>query len=243
VVGNTIRVGAGPALNGARGMFSLPHGDQTATCTNEEFAGTNICPWVHDGWIVTNNRSTPLYAVGGYLETNTPNASLEFLLDGNIVIDFGADGFLGTEHKFFGVIDHGGFNQVEMRETDGVLLDQKLIYGDQFFFGHGTLTIPIAPAAGAPSPVSGDQTGDTVEVIEAEYDEEDEFLFVQAKTDSEGADLSAHNGDESWAMILVESDSEEDIYVHELEQDGVSHLSGDMLYVSSSEGGIAYVAL
>jgi hypothetical protein len=244
VPGNNIRVGTGPALNGARGVFSLPHGNQSAICTNEDYAGTSICPWVYDGWIVTNNRATPLYAVGGYLETNTPYASLEFLLDGTIV-DFGADAALGTSHKFFGVINFGGFDEVEMRETDGVLLDQKLIYGDQFFFGSGTLSFPdptgtLAPTPSAPSPVS-DQTGgdDTIEVLEAEYDEEGGEFFVEAQTNSGTAILSVHDGDgANWLMELVESEPEEDIYVHELKLEGGAIVSGGT-YVSSSDGGMA----
>jgi hypothetical protein len=237
VPGNNIRVGTGPARNGARGVFSLPHGNQSAICTDEDQAGESACPWVHDGWIITNTRSTPLYAVGGYLDTNTPYASLEFLLDGSIV-DFGADAVLGTSYKFFGVIDFGGFDKIEMRETEGVLLDQKLIYGDQFFFGRGTLTVPITPVptlAPTPSPVSGQVGVDTIEVLEFEY-EEGEF-FVQAQTDNGNAILSVSDENNDWVMELVESDSEEDIYVHELSLDDVS-FSG-ATYVSSSEGGSA----
>ena len=79
------------------------------------------------------------------------------ILDGNESnpIDFGDLGGVTAAHKFFGVIDTGGFSQFEFRETEGKVGDEKNIFGDDFTFGTG-----LSP--GNTPPVANDNAYATV---------------------------------------------------------------------------------
>jgi hypothetical protein len=145
-----ITTGNGPALTGEWGFYSLPHGsydtpDPGASCFNPEECG--------DGFRATANTGA-FIAHGGWIETNTPFAKLGIYL-GNYPdnpIDLGetcdppgsencqGNDILGTESKFFGVIDPAGFERIEYRELEGKLEppgggDLKYIFADDFYFG------------------------------------------------------------------------------------------------------------
>jgi len=115
-----ITTGQGPARTGLWGFYELPHGD----------FGNGVT----DGWIGTSQD--PLWGVGGWIETNTPFAEVEMILDGDTLnlVDFG-DHLVTTQHQFFGVIDTNGFTTFEVREIEGTLEDQKFIFSDDYTFG------------------------------------------------------------------------------------------------------------
>ena len=114
-----LTTGSGPARTGLWGLYELPHGD----------FGSGI----GDGWFT--QAADTLYAVGGWLVSNTPGARINIVLDGATVIDFGGSNLIGTSHGFFGVIDPAGFATVEFRETEGSSGDPKYIFSDDFSFG------------------------------------------------------------------------------------------------------------
>jgi hypothetical protein len=72
-----------------------------------------------------------LVGVGGWLTSNTGGARVQFVLDGVPAPGF-IDPSVTSPHKFFGVIDTTGFTEFEIVETEGVVEDQKLIFGDDF---------------------------------------------------------------------------------------------------------------
>lgn len=115
-----VTTGPGPARTGGWGFYSLPHGD---------FANG-----IGDGFRLT--AAGPMFAVGGWVETNTPFAKVHFVIDDSLTIDFN-DLQIGTQHQFLGVIDTAGFATLEVREVEGVLEDQKLIFADDF-----TIAVP-----------------------------------------------------------------------------------------------------
>ena len=114
-----LTTGGGPARTGLWGFYELPHGD----------FGSGI----GDGWFT--QAADTLYAVGGWLVTNTPGARINLVLDGATVIGFDGNNLVGTSHSFFGVIDPAGFATVEFRETEGSSGDPKYMFGDDFSFG------------------------------------------------------------------------------------------------------------
>ena len=114
-----LTTGSGPARTGLWGFYELPHGD----------FGSGI----GDGWFT--QAADTLYAVGGWLVSNTPGARINLVLDGAKVVDFGGNNAVGTSHSFFGVIDPAGFAEVEFRETEGSSGDPKYVFGDDFSFG------------------------------------------------------------------------------------------------------------
>ena len=114
-----LTTGDGPARTGLWGFYELPHGD--------------FGNGVGDGFF--NQAADTLYAVGGWLVSNTPGARINLVLDGVTVIDFSGANLVGTSHSFFGVIDPSGFSTVEIRETEGASGDPKYIFGDDFSFG------------------------------------------------------------------------------------------------------------
>lgn len=117
-----LTTGSGPARTGLWGFYELPHGD----------FGSGI----GDGWFT--QAADTLYAVGGWLVSNTPGARINLVLDGTTVVDFGGNNAVGTAHSFFGVIDPAGFATVEFRETEGSSGDPKYMFGDDFSFGRVT---------------------------------------------------------------------------------------------------------
>ena len=140
----------GAALTGDWGFYSSPHGsygepDPGASCFNPEECG--------DGFRLTANSGV-FVAVGSWVMTNTPFAKLGMYL-GNYpdnALDLGetcdppgsencfGNDVLGTESRFFGVIDPAGFERIEYRELEGKLEppgggDLKYIFADDFYFG------------------------------------------------------------------------------------------------------------
>lgn len=115
-----VTTGPGPARTGDWGFYTLPHGD---------FANG-----IGDGFRLT--AAGPLFAVGGWVETNTPFAKVHFIINDSLIVDFD-DLQIGTQHQFLGVIDTAGFATLEVREVEGVLEDQKFIFADDF-----TIAVP-----------------------------------------------------------------------------------------------------
>ncbi|MCP3986940.1 MAG: hypothetical protein GY723_21340 [bacterium] len=120
-----LTTGSGPALSGSRGAFSLPHGDTT---------GAPFDP-VYDGF--TGTAAGTLIGVGGWLESSMSGAQVQFILSSPasapVVVDFD-DPTLGYLHRFFGAIDTRGFTTFQIVETEGVVEDQKFVFGDDFTF-------------------------------------------------------------------------------------------------------------
>lgn len=114
-----VTTGGGPARTGSWGFYELPHGD--------------FGSGVGDGWFIESG--TAMYAAGGWLISNTPGAKINLILDGTAVVDFSGDNQVWSSHRFFGVIDPGGFTSLEFRETEGTEEDQKFVFADDFSFG------------------------------------------------------------------------------------------------------------
>jgi len=129
-----ITTGSGAAHTGARGMFALPHGDPSGAAFDPQ----------RDGW--TGAAAGTLVGVGGWLDSNTGGARVEFVLDSPpaapLIVGF-TDPVVGYAQKFFGVIDTRGFSGFQIAETEGVVEDQKFIFGDDF-----TFALVDAPACG-----------------------------------------------------------------------------------------------
>lgn len=170
-----VTTGNGPVRTGEWGFYTLPHGDP--------FNGIN------DGWI--GSSSETLYAVGGWIETNTPPASLALILDGNEAdpVDF-PDDQLGTQHKFFGVIDTDGFTQFEFREIEAVPPDElKYIFGDDFFWATAADAVQPAPLL-AWNILAGTSQGGGLAAL-------------QASDDNYAAVLSAPSGSRQLVGVLI----------------------------------------
>jgi hypothetical protein len=117
-----LTTGSGPARTGLWGFYESPHGD--------------FLSGIGDGWFT--QAADTLYAVGGWLVTNTPGARINLVLDGATVVNFSGNNLIGTSHSFFGAIDPAGFSTVEFRETEGSSGDPKYMFGDDFSFGRVT---------------------------------------------------------------------------------------------------------
>ncbi|MBK7977864.1 MAG: putative metal-binding motif-containing protein [Deltaproteobacteria bacterium] len=111
----------GPPHSGTWGFLELPHGDPAHA--------------VRDGWVI--ERTEGFFGVGAWIETNTPYAGVDFVIDDDLLhpVDFG-DPILGTQHLFYGVIDTDGFTRVEVRETEAGFPDElKYLFADDFWIG------------------------------------------------------------------------------------------------------------
>lgn len=117
---NEVTTSDGAARSGNWGFYSLPHGD--------------YANGIGDGWRGTGDQQ--LVAVGGWVRTNTPPAKIGLFLDGDELnpVDFGGADALTGGYLFFGVIAPGGFSMFDYRELEGVLMDQKFIFSDDFIF-------------------------------------------------------------------------------------------------------------
>lgn len=116
-----VTTGDGPPHTGTWGFFELPHGDPAHA--------------VRDGWVI--ERAEGFFGVGAWIETNTPFAGVDFVIDGDVLhpVDFG-DPILGTQHLFYGVIDTDGFTRAEVRETEAGFPDElKYLFADDFWIG------------------------------------------------------------------------------------------------------------
>jgi hypothetical protein len=118
-----VTTGPGAARTGDWGFFTLPHGD--------------YANGIGDGFRLS--ASTNLVAAGGWVETNTPFAEINLVLDGSTVLDFG-DPTIGTTPLFFGVVDTAGFLSIEFLEIEGTIDDQKYIFADDFTISGPGLT-------------------------------------------------------------------------------------------------------
>ena len=132
-----ITTSEGAALTGQWGVYSYPHGNF--------LAGTDchLPVTCGDGFVGTGD--SPVVAVGGWVDTNTPFAKLGMFIDGDFAdpVDFGEtcqpggedctdNAIIGTTPEFFGFIDPAGFDTFEFRELEGTAEDQKLIFADAF---------------------------------------------------------------------------------------------------------------
>jgi len=136
------------ALTGDWGFYSIPHGSYANPDPGAICFTAGECS---DGFRATANTGA-FIAHGGWIETNPPSAKLGMFL-GNYPdnpLDLGetcdppgsencqGNDILGTESRFFGVIDPVGFNQIEYRELEGKLeppgVDTKDIFADDFYF-------------------------------------------------------------------------------------------------------------
>ncbi|MCA9729265.1 MAG: Ig-like domain-containing protein [Candidatus Eisenbacteria bacterium] len=113
----------GASRSGQWGVYSSPHG---------RTSGNPLDPQ-RDGFVASTSGT--LVGAGGYIHTGTPYAGLEFVLtmsdSSNLVVSF-PNAVVTTQALFWGVIDTRGFTAVEFVETEGVLEDAKVIFGDDF---------------------------------------------------------------------------------------------------------------
>jgi len=127
--GNTeyseITTSEGAARTGQWGVYELPHGSYT-TGVNCDLPGE--CT---DGFIATS--SPTIFGVGAWIRGSW-NSSIEVILDGNRIVDFGDGSVVGAVSQFFGVIDPGGFHSFEVHELEGTMEDAKYLWADDFNF-------------------------------------------------------------------------------------------------------------
>jgi hypothetical protein len=90
-----ITTSEGAARRGSWGVYAYPHG-QYATGANCTLPG--VCG---DGFV--GEAAQGLFAIGGWITTNTPPADLNLFIDGT-PLDFGNAGVLSTGYSFFGAI-------------------------------------------------------------------------------------------------------------------------------------------
>jgi hypothetical protein len=148
---SNITTGEGAARTGQYGFFSFLHGSYANPDPGTDCLIPGDCG---DGFRGTGVDAL-LYAIGGWVETNTPPAKLGLFLGQypDNPMDFGetcdppdsedcfSNSTIGTTPKFFGVIDELGFERFEYRELEGKLEidgeDRKNIFADDFYFAIG----------------------------------------------------------------------------------------------------------
>ena len=146
---NEITTGSGAARTGDWGIYDPNHGHATGTVGQCDVDNPPANCFFHDGFTGTREAGADtLYGAGGWV-TGTFGGNIIMILDGNESnpIDFGDLGGITAAHKFFGVIDTGGFTQFEFRETEGKVGDQKFIFADDFTFGTGLSPENTPPVA------------------------------------------------------------------------------------------------
>jgi hypothetical protein len=147
-----ITTGNGPARTGQYGLYSIPHGSYTNPDSGADCWVPGECG---DGW---RGRAVDglIYAIGGWIDTNTPYAKLGMFIGEypDNPVDFGetcnppgsencfGNSSIGTTPEFFGVIDVAGFERFEYREMEGKREgssegDLKFIFSDDFYFVTG----------------------------------------------------------------------------------------------------------
>jgi hypothetical protein len=145
---SSITTGEGPARTGIYGFYSYPHGSYGNPDPGTDCLIPGDCGDGFRGRAVDEM----LYAVGGWVDTNTPFAKLGLFLGEypDNPVDFGEtcdppdsencfdNAIINTTPEFFGVIDKAGFELFEYRELEGKLEiddgDIKLIFADDFYF-------------------------------------------------------------------------------------------------------------
>jgi hypothetical protein len=161
--GGQITTSNGAARSGSWGVYANPHGSYDAG--NPDCFIPGGCG---DGFQGAAQSAESFYAVGGWLTTNTPYASVGLFLEGypNTPVDFGetcdaagdncvSNSTLGTAWKFFGAIEKIGFSMFEFRELEGKLEpgggDIKFIFADDIYLAGSALggapAIPLPAAA------------------------------------------------------------------------------------------------
>ncbi len=144
----------GNVIDGAYGVYSVPHGNQETTqtteCANAEEPNIPDYCWQEDGWIGTSVGAGRLYGVGGWID-GTLGAKVTILLDD---VNFEGDPANRDGTKIFGwtfvgIIDPAGFTKFEIRELNGKGGQNELIFGDAFTMGAARLPVPnqLSPAA------------------------------------------------------------------------------------------------
>jgi hypothetical protein len=128
---NEISTSGGAAYTGDWGLFSDPHGDQNVP---------NPTDFIEDG--VIGSSAEPMAAVGGWVR-GTAGGSLALILDGDDAHPIGLGPVDGL-HRFYGVVVDGSFTSFELREIEGTLEDQKLIFLDD---------VTVALTGGSVTPV------------------------------------------------------------------------------------------
>jgi hypothetical protein len=151
-----ITTGNGPARTGNWGFYALPHGNPDASGSVAECDVDAPPPncLKHDGFMGTRAPGADtIYGVGGWV-SGTAGGDIILILNGDEAnpVDFGDLGVITVFHKFFGVIDTGGFTQFEYRETEGKIGDQKFIAADDFTFGTGLSSGNTPPVANGALP-------------------------------------------------------------------------------------------
>jgi len=122
---SAVSTASGQARSGSYAVFSSPHGDPDV-----------ITPtgFLRDGLILKRVvGATKLYGVGGWL-SGFAGSRVRLFFDGNEANSAEVGAVTSPPHQFFGVIVTTGFLQVEVRETEGTLEDQKFIFADDFTF-------------------------------------------------------------------------------------------------------------
>ena len=143
-----ITTGTGAARTGIYGFYSYLHGSYE----NPDPGTDCLIPGDCGDGFRGKAANGILYAIGGWVETNTPFAKLGLFLGEypDNPVDFGetcdppdsencsGNAIIGTTPKFFGVIDEAGFDLFEYRELEGKTEidggDIKLIFADDFYF-------------------------------------------------------------------------------------------------------------
>lgn len=147
-----ITTGPGPARTGEYGFYAIPHGSYENPEPGSDCSVPGECG---DGWRGRAAKGL-IYAIGGWIDTNTPYAKLGLFIGEypDNPVDFGetcdppdsenctGNSTIGTQPEFFGVIDAAGFERFEYRELEGKLEppfdgDIKLIFADDFYFALG----------------------------------------------------------------------------------------------------------
>jgi hypothetical protein len=153
---NNITTGGGPALTGQWGIYDPNHGHATGTVEQCDVDTPPANCFFHDGFTGTREAGADtLYGAGGWIN-GTFGGKIIMIIDGNESnpIDFGDLGGVTAAHKFFGVIDTGGFTQFEFRETEGKVGDEKNVFGDDFTFSVNPSIFYVSALNGS------DQSGD-----------------------------------------------------------------------------------
>lgn len=122
--GGGITTGNGAYHSGSWGFYSYPHGSYGtgASCTIPGECG--------DGFVGTASQG--LYAIGGWIDSNTPPAEVSLFLDG-VEYTFGAAGSV-SNFVFLGAISTTPFTTFEYREMEGLWDEAKYLFADQFYF-------------------------------------------------------------------------------------------------------------
>jgi hypothetical protein len=144
-----VTTGSGGALTGAWGFYALPHGSYASP---EPGSDCDIPGDCGDGLTISSGAGT-IYAAGGWFRTNTPFAKVGAFVGGytwfgdqcNLEgVDCDAV-TIGVSPQFIGLVDAGGFTDIEFRELEGKTEgafegDLKLIFSDDF-----SVAMDVAP--------------------------------------------------------------------------------------------------